>query len=98
MNEKEKARKLRSHLARLTVLEKEISGLIDRDPGWISEAYHDDFIDIIKKIGQLAGDDFSFLSDNVVYYGQDEVQTESIIIRIRQAVSFVNEQFANSWA
>jgi uncharacterized protein (TIGR02391 family) len=93
MDEKEKARKLRSHIARLTVLEKEISGLIDQDPSWVSDSYHDDFRDIIKRISDLMSDDFSFLSNNLVYYGQNEVQTQSLIIRLRKAVSFVNEAF-----
>ena len=77
MDEKEKARKLRSHIARLTVLEKEISGLIDHDSDWIFDSYHVDFIDIIKRIGDLTSEDFGFLSNNVVYYGQEKVQIQS---------------------
>jgi hypothetical protein len=88
-----KVRNLRAHIARLAVLEKEISGLINQDPNWVSDSYHDDFRDIIKRIGDLAGDDYSFLSDNIVYYGTDEVQIQSLMIRLRQAISFVNEAF-----
>jgi uncharacterized protein (TIGR02391 family) len=82
-------RNLRAQLSRLTVL---ISHLKKASPD-VRLEFLQDFVDIIKRIQSLLGDDISFLHGSIRHDG-NFVDTELLLARASQADAYLTERYA----